>query len=80
MRSTRGRDVRVPIYAFATSLGGRRVLGAAQALARRSRTSVKLVDRSTTYSHCDPLFAVPERNAFLTTLVPFLTRSLRTAP
>ena len=79
VRATHGRDVHVPIYAFETSLGKGRVLKAARALARRSHTSVKLVDRSATYSHCDPLFAAPERNDFLKTLVPFLTRSLRTA-
>jgi hypothetical protein len=75
VRATHGRDVHVPIYAFETSLGKGRVLNAARALARRSQTSVKLVDRSATYSHCDPLFAAPERNDFLRTLVPFLART-----
>ncbi len=76
VRATHGRDVRVPIYAFETSLGKGRVLKAARALARRSHApSLKLVDRSATYSHCDPLFAAPERNAFLKTLVPFLART-----
>jgi hypothetical protein len=79
VRATHGRDVHVPIYAFETSLGKGRVLKAARALARRSHTSVKLVDRSRTYSHCDPLFAVPERNDFLKTVVPFLSRIPRTA-
>jgi hypothetical protein len=79
VRATHGRDVHVPIYAFETSLGKGRVLKAARALARRSHTTAKLVDRSASYSHCDPLFAAPERNDFLKTLVPFLSRSLRTA-
>ena len=79
VRATHGRDVQIPIYAFETSLGKGRVLKAARTLARRSHTSVKLIDRSTTYSHCDPLFAAPERNDFLKTLVPFLTRIPRTA-
>ena len=80
VRATHGRDVHVPIYALETSLGKGRVLKAARALARRSHTSVKLVDRSATYSHCDPLFDAPERNDLLKTLRPFLTRSLRMAP
>jgi hypothetical protein len=75
VHATHGRDVHIPIYAFETSLGKRRLLKAARALARRSHTSVKLVDRSTTYSHCDPLFAAPARNAFLKTLLPFLART-----
>jgi hypothetical protein len=79
VRSTHGRDVHVPIYAFETSLGKGRVLKAARALARRSHASIKLVDRSATYSHCDPLFAAPERNDFLKTLLAFLTRIPRTA-
>jgi len=75
VRATHGRDVHVPIYAFETSLGKGRVLKAARALARRAHTTVKLVDRSKTYSHCDPLFAAPERNDFLKTLLPFLTQT-----
>jgi hypothetical protein len=75
VRATHGRDVKIPIYAFETSLGKGRVLNAARALARRSHASAKLVDRSATYSHCDPLFAAPERNDFLKTLVPFLAHS-----
>jgi hypothetical protein len=76
VRATHGRDVKLPIYAFETSLGKGRVLKAARALARRSHApSLKLVDRSATYSHCDPLFAVPERNDFLKTVLPFLTRA-----
>ena len=51
------------------------MLNAARALARRSHTSAKLVDRSKTYSYCDPLFAAPERNDFLKTLLPFLART-----
>jgi hypothetical protein len=33
-----------------------------------------LVDRSATYAHTDPLVALPDRNAFLRTVVPFLRR------
>jgi hypothetical protein len=75
VHATHGRDVRIPIYAFETSLGKGRVLKAAGALARRSHTTAKLVDRSATYSHCDPLFAAPDRNDFLKTLLPFLART-----
>jgi hypothetical protein len=72
LRSIRGRSVHVPIYAFATSLGGRRVLGAAQALDRRSHARVTLVDRVAMTDHLDPLTAVPPRNDFVRTVVPFL--------
>ncbi|MBA2348377.1 MAG: alpha/beta fold hydrolase [Solirubrobacterales bacterium] len=77
VRTTRGRDVKVPIYAFETSLGKGRVLKGAQALARRSkvrRRDVTLVDRSRTYAHIDPLSADPRKNAFLKTVAPFLQR------
>jgi hypothetical protein len=72
LRSVHGHAVHVPIYAFATSLGGRRVLGAAQALAHRSRARVELVDRVAMADHLDPLTAVPPRNDFVRTVVPFL--------
>jgi hypothetical protein len=69
----------VPIYALSTSLGDGRVLAAARALARRGHAPAPtLVDRSKAYAHCDPLFALPSRNAFLKTVAPFL-RSLSRA-
>ena len=77
LRTTRGRDVRVPIYAFSTSLGADRVLDAARDLARRSRVparDVTLVDRAATYAHIDPL-SVGAGNAFVRTVVPFLRRA-----
>jgi hypothetical protein len=75
VRATHGRDLDVPIYAFETSLGDGRVLAGARALARQSRVErVTLVDRSATYDHVDPLAALPERNAFVKTVVPFLRR------
>jgi hypothetical protein len=64
----------MPIYAFAASLGGPRVLDAARALADQSRipaNKLKLVDRRDTYSHIDPLTAGP-KNDFLEKLVPYL--------
>jgi hypothetical protein len=75
VRATHGRDLDLPIYAIETSLGAGRVLKGARALARRSgvpRRMVTLVDRHTTYDHIDPLSALPDRNAFVRTVVPFL--------
>lgn len=77
VRATHGRDVKIPIYAFETSLGNGRVVAGARDLARRSkvaRRDVTLVDRSSTYAHLDPLTADPKKNAFLKTLTPFLKR------
>ena len=74
-RATRGRDLDLPIYAIETSLGAGRMLAGARALARRSgipRRRLVLVDRHATYDHVDPLSAVPPRNAFVRTVVPFL--------
>jgi hypothetical protein len=76
-RSIHGRAARIPMYAFETSLGAGRVLRSVRALARRSRVSSRrlvLVDRRRTYAHIDPLVAVPETNALLRTVVPFLQR------
>jgi hypothetical protein len=36
VHATHGDEVKVPIYAFAAALGGKRVLDAARALARQS--------------------------------------------
>ncbi len=76
VRATHGRDVHLPIYAIETSLGAGRVLRGAKALARRShvRKRLVLVDRHKTYDHIDPLSALPGKNAFLKTVVPFLRR------
>ncbi len=77
VRATHGDDLDVPIYAFETTLGAGRVLKGARALARRSdipARDVKLVDRSTTYDHIDPLSAAMPANAFVRTVVPFLRR------
>ena len=75
VRATRGRDVRVPIYAYETSLGKGRVLAAARALAKRGRVPVRdrrFVDASATDAHCDPIFDDARANGFLRTVVPFL--------
>jgi hypothetical protein len=80
VRATHGREVKLPMYAIETSLGAGRVLESVRALARRSgepRRRLVLVDRHTTYDHIDPLVAVPRRNAFVKTVVPFLRRIAR---
>jgi pimeloyl-ACP methyl ester carboxylesterase len=76
VRATHGRDVHLPIYAIATSLGDGRALRGAKALARRShvRKRLVLVDRHKTDDHIDPLSALPRKNAFLKTVIPFLRR------
>jgi hypothetical protein len=54
------------------------VLKGARALARRSRLPrrmLTLVDRHETYDHLDPLAALPENNAFVETVIPFLRRA-----
>jgi hypothetical protein len=74
-RSVHGGSVKLPMYAFETSLGAGRVLKGVRALARQSHVparSLTLVDRHRTYAHCDPLAASPSKNAFLKTVVPFL--------
>ena len=74
VHATHGREVHLPIYAIETSLGAGRVLRGAKALARRShvRKRLVLVDRHKSYDHIDPLSALPGKNAFLKTVVPFL--------
>jgi pimeloyl-ACP methyl ester carboxylesterase len=75
VHATHGKDLRFPIYAFATSLGNQRVLDAARALATQSGLpthDLVLVDRASTYAHCDPIAAAPDQNDFLKTVEPFL--------
>jgi pimeloyl-ACP methyl ester carboxylesterase len=75
VHATHGKDLQLPIYAFATVLGNQRVLTAARALAAQSglpASDLTLVDRSATYAHCDPLAATPEQNDFLKTVERFL--------
>jgi hypothetical protein len=77
VRATHGRSVHLPLYAFETSLGKGRVLKAVKALGKRSgvpASKITLVDRSKTYAHIDPLVALPSKNAFLKTVVPFLRK------
>jgi pimeloyl-ACP methyl ester carboxylesterase len=74
VRAVHGDDLHIPIYAIETSLGAGRVLRGARALARRSHVRARLVDRDRTYDHIDPLAALPSKNAFLKTVIPFLRR------
>lgn len=81
VRATHGDDLPrdLEIYAFAASLGGKRVLDAARALARQSQIpsrQLTLVDRSKTYAHNDPNSASPG-NEFVGRLLPFLRRIAR---
>jgi pimeloyl-ACP methyl ester carboxylesterase len=76
VHSIHGRELSLPIYAFAAALGNQRVLAAARLLASQSSIpdrAVTLVDRSTTYAHVDPLAAYPD-NDFVSTVVPFLEK------
>ena len=71
-----GDRINVPIYAFAASLGGTRVLDAARALAQQSglpASKLTLINRQGSYAHNDPAGAFPQ-NAFLDNLVPFLRK------
>lgn len=75
LRLTHLHQVNVPMYVIQTSLGGtdNAVARAARAYKRDSKIpSLRIVDRASTYSHLDPLLAAPGRNAFLTTVVPWL--------
>jgi hypothetical protein len=67
---------RLFIYAFGAALGGKKILDAAQQLARQSRIParrVTLVNRHRTYAHNDPNAAYPH-NAFFARLIPFLSK------
>jgi len=79
VRAIHGAALRTPIYAFATSLGGERVIDAALAIARQAgipRSRVVTVNAAATDAHMDPIADLPGRNRFLKTVVPFL-RALR---
>jgi hypothetical protein len=69
------RQVNLPYYVIATSLGGRRLIAGARRFKRESRIPrLEVVDRGARYGHLDPLLAAPARNAFLKTVVPWLRR------
>jgi hypothetical protein len=75
LRPWHRRTIAVPLYAFQTGLTDGRVLRGARRLVRGSRIPrARLVNRSGSTSHLDPLTAAPQANSFLTTVVPFLER------
>lgn len=74
VRTTRARDVDVPIYAFEAALGDDRVIRGARRLSRLGGGRLTAVDRSSTFAHMDPIAAEPEKNELVRTVVPFLKR------
>lgn len=80
IRTTMGKRVHLPMYSFDTSLGDGRVKRATEALAAQSgvpKSWVRTVVRKQTYAHIDPLSAVPSKNDFIKTLVPFLKKEIK---
>jgi pimeloyl-ACP methyl ester carboxylesterase len=78
VRATHGGDLPkgLRLYAFGASLGGQRVLDAAEALRSQSgiaKSHLTLVDRHSTYAHNDPNSAAP-KNDFVKYLLPFLKK------
>lgn len=79
VKATKGRSVKLPMYAFDAELGNGRVGEATRALAKQSKVPakwVRTVNRSKTYAHIDPLSALPAKNDFIKTLVPFLKKQI----
>jgi hypothetical protein len=75
VRTSHVAEVDVPLYAIQTSLGGtgNAVVDGAELYKRESKIpSVQTVSRLD-YGHLDPLLARPADNAFLQTVVPWLT-------
>jgi pimeloyl-ACP methyl ester carboxylesterase len=68
--------VKLPLYAFETDLTGGKVLRGARRFmeASKIKRATLVADHNT--SHLDPLTAVPARNKFLTTVLPFLRDTL----
>lgn len=80
IKATKGKSVKVPMYSFDTSLGDGRVAKATEALAEQSGVpdrQVRTVQRTKTYAHIDPLSALPSKNDFIKTLVPFLKKQIK---
>jgi hypothetical protein len=75
LRAWHGRQANMPLYAYATSLGGQRVIDGAKALAEQAGiTTTRYVNRAATNSHLDPLADPPSTNDFIKTVVPFLKK------
>jgi pimeloyl-ACP methyl ester carboxylesterase len=72
LRTWHLRDVDRPLYAFETNLTDGRVLRGARRFVEASKVSRATYVGDPTQSHIDPLTALPARNRFLKTVVPFL--------
>jgi hypothetical protein len=77
LRLEHSRAIRLPLYAFQTSSSAPHVLRAARRLARLSRIGSPTLVADPRMIHPDPLTAIPSRNSFLQTVVPFLNRLTR---
>ncbi|MEU7898213.1 alpha/beta fold hydrolase [Nonomuraea sp. NPDC049152] len=69
---TRGMDV--PLYSFQSGLTHGTANTAARWVAAHSRITEATYAGNDAMTHLDPLFASPEKNTFLTTVTPFLSR------
>jgi pimeloyl-ACP methyl ester carboxylesterase len=65
-------QVNLPLYAFETDLTGGRVLRGASRFVNASKIERATLVADHNTSHLDPLTAAPDRNTFLTTVLPFL--------
>ena len=80
VKATMGKYVDLPMYSFDTSLGDGRVAKATWRLAEQSHvpaSEVRTVQKVGTYGHIDPLSALPKKNAFIKTVVPFLKEQVK---
>jgi pimeloyl-ACP methyl ester carboxylesterase len=71
------RRAALPVYALQTSLTDGAVLKGARSFVKLSHSPARdaeYVDASSDMSHLDPLTAAPEKNTYLKTVVPWLTR------
>ncbi|MCX5377367.1 alpha/beta hydrolase [Streptomyces sp. NBC_00091] len=67
------REIDVPLYSFQTGLTHGTANAAARWVVEQSRITSATYAGDEAMTHLDPLFAAPDRNAFLDTLAPFLT-------
>jgi pimeloyl-ACP methyl ester carboxylesterase len=74
LRTWHLRAVNRPLYAFETSLTDGRVLRGARRFVQASKITEATYVADPLQSHIDPLSALPSRNRFLQTVVPFLKR------
>ena len=80
VKATKGNKVKLPMYSFDAALGNGRVAEATRDLAEQSGVPdkmVRTVNRARTFAHIDPLSALPAKNDFIKTLVPFLKKQIK---